>query len=201
MDKLEELTQKLYNEGLAKGKEEGIALLEKARKESETIVADAEAQAHSIIEKAHKEAEEYKTKVESDLRMAARQSLEAIRQDIENAVTGTITDGPVEKAMSSDEFIKEIIRAVAAGFSSENAADLSIVLPEKLKDGLEPFVKGELSGLLGKGVEASFSKKINGGFRIGPKDGSYFISLTDDTFRSLISEYLRPTAKKLLFGE
>ena len=50
-------------------------------------------------------------------------------------------------------------------------------------------------------MEATFSKKIAGGFRIGPKDGGYFISLTEDTFKNLIGEYLRPTTKKLLFGE
>ena len=50
------------------------------------------------------------------------------------------------------------------------------------------------------GVEASFSKKVAGGFRIGPKDGGYFISFTDETFNELISEYLRPATKKLLFG-
>ena len=65
---------------------------------------------------------------------------------------------------------------------------------------MEPFVKSELGKVLGANVEAAFSKKIAGGFTIGPKDGSYFISLTDDTFRALIGEYLRPATKKLLFG-
>ena len=41
MDKLQELTDKLFNEGLSKGKAEGEALLAKARKEAEEIVADA----------------------------------------------------------------------------------------------------------------------------------------------------------------
>ena len=49
-------------------------------------------------------------------------------------------------------------------------------------------------------VNASFSKKVAGGFTIAPKDGGYFISFTEDTFNALISEYLRPATKKLLFG-
>ena len=48
---------------------------------------------------------------------------------------------------------------------------------------------------------AEFSKKIAGGFNIGPADGSWFVSLTDEAFSALISEYLRPVTKKLLFGE
>ena len=56
-----------------------------------------------------------------------------------------------------------------------------------------------LNALKGQ-VEASFTKKIAGGFTIGPKDGGYFISFTEETFNALISEYLRPATKKILFG-
>ena len=48
--------------------------------------------------------------------------------------------------------------------------------------------------------KVDFSKKVGGGFSIGPKDGSWFVSLTDETFRELIAEYLRPVTRKLLFG-
>ena len=61
-------------------------------------------------------------------------------------------------------------------------------------------MKGELAKAVGKGVEASFSKKVAGGFSIGPKDGSYFISLTEESFKALIGEYMRPATKKILFG-
>ena len=75
-----------------------------------------------------------------------------------------------------------------------------MVLPEKLKKDLEPFVAGEIAKALKGNIEATFSKKIAGGFTIGPKDGGYFISFTDETFNALISEYLRPATKKILFG-
>jgi V/A-type H+-transporting ATPase subunit E len=54
--------------------------------------------------------------------------------------------------------------------------------------------------MLNAGVEASFSKKVSGGFKIGPKEGGYFVSFTDETFNELIAEYLRPATKKILFG-
>ena len=44
-NKLQELTEKLYNEGLSKGKEEGEQLLARARSEAEGIVAAARKQA------------------------------------------------------------------------------------------------------------------------------------------------------------
>ena len=49
-------------------------------------------------------------------------------------------------------------------------------------------------------MEASFSKKVSGGFKIGPKNGGWFVSFTDETFNELISEYLRPATRNILFG-
>lgn len=200
-NKLQELTDKLYNEGLSKGREEGEALLAKAKSQAADIVAEAEKKAAEIMTKAEKEAEAYKVKVAGDLKMAASQSVQATRKDIEDLVVFKMTGSATEKALSDEAFVKEVIKAVAEKFNAETAMDLNLVLPETLKSSLEPFVKNELSIILKGQVNASFSKKIAGGFTIGPKDGSYFISLTDETFKELISEYLRPATRKLLFGE
>ena len=200
MDKLQELTQKLYEEGLAKGKQDGEALLQKAQSEAEGIVKQAQEEAEAILAKARKDAEDFKVKVEGDVKMAAQQAVQATRSDIENLVVSKVVDGTVDKALANEDYIKGIITAVAQKFSVDEPADISLVLPENLKKSLEPFVKNELGKLLGKGVDASFSKKVAGGFKIGPKDGGYFVSLTDDTFKDLIGSYLRPATKKLLFG-
>lgn len=199
-DKLKELTNRLYAEGLSKGQEEGELILERAKKEAGEILEEARKEAARIIEKAHKDAGDFKTKVESDLKMASSQTIQATKKDVENLIISRVADEKISDALKTPEFLKEIIKSVAERFSAESAQDLSIVLPESLKKDLEPFVKEELAGALKNGVEAKFSKKISGGFTIGPKDGGYFISLTDETFNELIGEYLRPVTKKLLFG-
>ena len=198
-NKLQELTDKLYNEGLSKGKQEGEEILAKAKVQADEIIAKAKAEAEAIVAAAHKDAADLKTKVEGDLKMAASQSIAATKKDIETLVVAKMTEGEVKKALSSVDFVKEAILAVAKGFSAE-ATDLEIVLPESLKKDLDGSLAGEIAKVLNVGVEASFSKKVAGGFTIGPKDGGYFISFTDETFNALISEYLRPATKKILFG-
>lgn len=200
-NKLQELTDKLYKEGLSKGKEEGEAILAKANEKATQIIEDARKQAEAILKAAGAETEDLKAKVEGDVKMAAAQSIQATRKDIENLMVKGMTGKQVASALSSADFIKEIIRTVAQKFSTQESADLGMILPESLRKELEPFVSGELSRILGSGIDASFSKNISGGFRIGPKDGSYFISLTDETFKDLICEYLRPATRKILFGE
>lgn len=199
-DKLQELTEKLYNEGLSKGRLEGERILAEAKAQAEEIIAAARAEAKSLVDRADKEAEDLRGKVRSDLRMASEQCLQATRKDIENILVKVTGSDKVKAALAEPEFLKSIISAVAERFSATEAADLALVLPQNLKDELEPWVAGELSKALQKGVKADFSKKIAGGFTIGPKDGSWFVSLTDETFASLIGEYMRPVTKKLLFG-
>ncbi len=199
-NKLQELTDKLYNEGLSKGKQEGEELLAKAKVQAEEMVAKAQAEAAQIVAAAQKQADEIKSKVASDIRMASSQSLAATRKDIEELVVGKMSTEAVKDALTSAEFVKELIQAVAGRFTTEGPMDIALILPESLQKELEPFVNNELSKILNAGVEASFSKKVSGGFRIGPKDGGYFVSFTDETFNELIAEYLRPATKKILFG-
>ena len=199
-NKLQELTEKLYAEGLSKGKQEGEEILAKAKVQAEEIVAKAHAEAAAIVAAAKKDAEDLKTKVESDVKMAANQSVAATKKDIETLVVAKMTEAEVKNALTSADFVKEVILAVAKGFNTEEPVDLEVVLPEALKKDLEGFVAKELANALKGNVEASFSKKVAGGFTIGPKDGGYFISFTEDTFNALISEYLRPATKKILFG-
>ena len=197
-DKLQELTERLYNEGLSKGKAEGEQLLADARKEAEAIVEKAREEAAAITAKAEKDADDLRSKVASDLKMASAQTLQATKKDIENLLTGSIADA---SSLEDPAFLKEIIRAVALKFDAGQAQDLLLILPEKLRDELEPWVAGELKKALGKGVSASFTKKSAGGFSIGPKDGGWFVSLTEESFMALLAEYLRPVTRKLLFGE
>lgn len=199
-NKLQELTDRLYNEGLSKGKEEGEILLFKARKEADEIIANARKQAEDIVTEAENLAAQLKEKAESDIKMASEQALMATKKDIENLLVNALCAEETEKVLSEEKFLKEIILAVAQKFSTQQSEDISLVLPASLKSMLEPWVSTELKKALKKEISVDFSKKIKGGFSIGPQNGSWYISMSDESFKALISEYLRPVTKKLLFG-
>lgn len=199
-NKLQELTDRLYNEGLSRGREEGELLLANARKEADEILAAARREAESIVKDARENADKLRSKAESDIRMASEQSLQATRKDIEDLLLNSVCADKISAALKDEDLIKEMIMSVASRFDSGETEDLSLVLPEELRSKLEPWVASELKKAMGKKVEASFSKKISGGFTIGPKDGSWYVSFSDETFRELICEYLRPVTRKLLFG-
>ena len=72
-NKLQELTDKLYNEGLSKGKQEGEELLAKAKAQVDEMIAKAQAEAAQIIAAAQKQAEEIRTKTASDVKHCSHQ--------------------------------------------------------------------------------------------------------------------------------
>ena len=201
-NKLQELTDKLYNEGLSKGKQDGEELLQKAKAESESIIAQAKAEAERIVAQANKEAEELRTKVMADVKMAATQSIAVTKQEIEKmVVTRTAAEG-VKANMGNAAFVKELIMSVVKAFNPQNASpvDLSLILPESLKAEVEPFVKNEIASQFKAEVKVDYSKKMNGGFKVAPKNGGYVLQFTDEEFQNLIANYLRPATKKILFG-
>lgn len=201
-DKLQALTDRLYNEGLSKGKQDGEELLQKAKIEADGIIAQAKAEAERIVAQANKEAEELKTKVTADVKMAATQSIAVTKQEIEKMVVTKAAAAGVKANMENASFVKELILSVVKAFNPQNASpvDLSLILPESLKAELEPFVKNEIANQFKGEVKVDYSKKMNGGFKISPKEGGYMLQFTDEEFTQLIANYLRPATKKILFG-
>ncbi|MCQ2301759.1 MAG: hypothetical protein MJZ94_03935 [Bacteroidales bacterium] len=201
-NKLQELTDKLYNEGLSKGKQDGEELLQKAKAESESIIAQAKAEAERIVAQANKEAEELRTKVMADVKMAATQSIAVTKQEIEKMVVARTAAEGVKANMGNAAFVKELILSVVKAFNPQNASpvDLSLILPESLKAEVEPFVKNEIANQFKGEVKVDYSKKMNGGFKVAPKDGGYVLQFTDEEFQNLVANYLRPATKKILFG-
>ena len=201
-NKLQELTDRLYAEGLSKGKQDGEEMLKKAKAEAEDIVNQAKAEAERIVAEANRKADELKTKTEADIRMAGAQSIAAVRHEVEQLVLAQAVDKQVKGTLSADDFLKEIIKAVVAAFNPANAdaTDLELILPEAVKASVEPFLQGEISKQFKAGIEVSYSKKLNAGFKISPKGSGWLLQFTDDEFIRLISTYLRPAAKKILFG-
>lgn len=200
-NKLQELTDKLYNEGLAKGKQEAEQLKANAKNEAAQIIAQAKEEAQQILAKAQSEAAELKAKSENDVKMASQQAFTAIKKQIEEVITAKSL-APVKEAVADTTFLKEIIKAIVAAFNPENtdSVALDIILPLEKKNELDSFAKETLSKICTAGVDVQFSKGVQGGFKIAPKGEGYMLSFTDKDFENIIAEYLRPKTKSLLFG-
>ena len=202
-DKLQELMDKLYNEGLSKGRKDADELVAKAAREAEEIISDAKAKAAKIVSKAEQEANDIKSRIANDIKMASAQSITATKQSIENLVVANALNANVGKAMSDTEFVKSLLTTVVKAFNAANpeSVPLDVILPSAMQKELQNAFATEIYDNLAKGSEVKFAKGMSDGFKIGPKDGGYVIGFTADDFNALLGRYLRPSTRKLLFGE
>ena len=201
-NKLQELTDRLYEEGLSKGRQEADELLAKARKEAQDIVAQAREEAEAVRADAEKRAANIRSMVQGDIKMASTQAIAALRQQVENMVLTKAVAAPVARSLSDPDFVKGLITKVVAAFNAANpdGVSLDLILPAQDRKELEEAFRSEIVKDLGAGIEVKNVKGLANGFKIGPKDGGYQLSFTADDFTGLVSEYLRPATKKILFG-
>ena len=202
-NKLQELTDRLYNEGLSKGRQEAEELLAKARAEAQDIVEKARSEAAAIVADAEKKAVETRTTVEGDLKMASTQTIAALQQQVENMVIAEAVAKPIGTALSDEGFVKDLIHMVVRSFNAANpdGVSLDVILPTAAQKELEQAARNEILKNLSQGLEVKHVKGLANGFKIGPKDGGYQLSFTADDFTGLVGEYLRPATKKILFGK
>ncbi|HRW62279.1 MAG TPA: hypothetical protein P5132_02260 [Bacteroidales bacterium] len=200
-NKLQELTQKLYNEGVEKAKHEAEKILSEAKSEAEKVKHAAEAEAKKIIADAENKSSELKKSVEAELALALKQSLRNVKQQIVEMVVAKIMDEPTKKAFDDEKFIQEIIELVVKNWSPQKgeAIDLSVLLPAEKEKALSGFFNDKLAKELNAGLEVSFSESLKGGFKIGPADGSYKISFSEEDFENFFKSYLRPKTIDILF--
>ena len=130
-NKLQELTDKLYNEGLSKGKKEAEELKKKAQETSAQMIADAKAKAAEIIENATKESEELKSKTENDVKMAFSQAFSSFKQQVENSVVAKAVKVETSNALGDKEFLQSIIKTVIEAYNPNNSdtMELNLILP------------------------------------------------------------------------
>ncbi len=197
--KLQELTDKIYNEGVQKANKEAEAILDKAKKEAEEIIAKANDDAEKAIKQAEKKAEELKHNIESEMKLASTQAMTALKQQISELITLDVVEPSMKEVFTDKKYVEKIILEAVKGWTKNGNFDLGVILPEKDKKEFEKFFKNSLAAELNKGVEIKFDEDIEGGFKVGPKDGSYVISFTEEDFGNFFKAYLRPRTIELLF--
>ena len=198
--KLQELTQKLYNEGLEKGRSEADRLVADAKEEAARILADAKAEAEVIAKAAEARAEDIAKNAMTEIALAGRQAVSKIKSEIAEAIILKTTGEAVKVATADAAFVKDMLLAVANNWNASTTdVSLKALLPEEKRAELDAAMQQGAAELLKAGVEVGYSKDVKSGFKVGEKNGGYYISFTDESFDALFKEYLREKVANMLY--
>ncbi|MCD8093718.1 MAG: hypothetical protein LUF01_13185 [Bacteroides sp.] len=194
-NKIQELTDKIYREGVEKGNEEAQRLIAKAQEEAKKIVEDARKEADTIKATAHKSADELAENTKSELKLFAGQAVNALKSEIATLVTDKIVNADV-KAFAAD---KNYLNAFIVALASKWSVNEPIVISTADAEGLKKYFAAQAKGLLDKGVKIEQVNGIKTLFSVSPADGSYKVNFGEEEFMNYFKEFLRPQLVEMLF--
>jgi V/A-type H+/Na+-transporting ATPase subunit E len=199
--KLQELTEKIYSEGVEKANDEAKRIEAEAKKQADEMLEKAKKDAEKIIKDAEKEAEDLKKNSLNELQLASRQAISDIKQKVVALIDYKAVSPEIKGAFKDVEFTQLIIETVVKNWNPKgsDAVSLSVLLPEDKKKEFEAFFQKKTKDLLEKGLEIGFSEDVKGGFKIGPKEGGYMVSFTEEDFENFFKAYLRPRLIEILY--
>ena len=195
MDKIQELTSKLYTEGVEKGKEEAKKIVAAAREQEQRILREARAKADEMLSSAEKESAALKKHTEAELKLYATQTSEALKTEIINLVTDKLTTSQVSAAVNDSAFMQQLILEMVQNWSKNEIVTVEVENPEAL----ESFIASQAKEILDQGLKIEKVNGIKTGFTVSPEDGSYKVKFGEEEFINYFKEFLRPQIQDLLF--
>ncbi|WP_294612371.1 hypothetical protein [uncultured Bacteroides sp.] len=194
-NKIQELTDKIYREGVEKGNTEAQKLIANAQDEAKRIVEDARKEAEAIVAASRKSADELAENTKSELKLFAGQAVNALKSEIATLVTDKIVNADVEAFAADKDYLNAFIVALASKWSVNEP----IVISTSDADGLKKYFGAQAKALLDKGVKI---EQVNGNktlFTVSPADGSYKVNFGEEEFMNYFKEFLRPQLVEMLF--
>ena len=194
-NKIQELTDKIYREGVEKGNEEAQRLVSNAREEAAKILEEARKEAESIVAAARKSAAETTENTKSELKLFAGQAVNALKTEITSLLTNQVVTNAVKGFVADKDYLNKFIVSLA----SQWVADEAIVISTTDAEGLKKYFAANAKEVLDKGVKI---EQVNGSkalFSISPADGSYKVNFGEEEFENYFKDFLRPQLVEMLF--
>lgn len=193
--KLQELTDKIYLEGVEKGNAEAKAIVDKANAQAAEIIEKATLEAEKQMAQAQTQAQELNKNTRSELRLFSQQAVNALKSEITNMVSGQVVSDSVKAATADKEFMQKIILTIAQAWANNQ----QVSIEAKDAEALEAYFVANAKTLLNNGVNIKQVNNLKTDFAIKPEKEGYKILLGEEQFVAYFKEFLRPKLIELLF--
>ncbi len=213
---VQELINRLRDEGVKAGQEKSDQVLRDAQKQASQIVAQAKAEAEEILSKARSEIETERAAANDSLRVAIRDTELKMEAELKADFAAHVKR-LVSVELSDREFLRQVILAIAGMAAGDKACEgqlVEVLLPqdlfetdergtrltEKGQDRMRQVVLGISGDMLREGVDLKPSEDISGGIRIRLVGEDLEIDLSDQAISDLLLQNLLPRYRAIVTG-
>ena len=124
-NKIQELTDKIYREGVEKGNEEAQRLVSNAREEAAKILEEARKEAEAIVTAARKSAAETAENTQSEIKLFAGQAVNALKTEITSLLTNQVVSKAVKDFVADKDYLNKFIVSLATQWTENEAIVIS----------------------------------------------------------------------------
>lgn len=213
---VETLIERLRQEGVGAGRAEGDQIIQNAQSQAEEILQKARRQAEELVAQARREAKQTTSAGEDALRMAARDTVlkmrEELGQKLESRVRRLVTEELEDRQLLAQLILEVVSRAVAdSGVASARKVEIElpdeVLDPEQLRESPQELT-GPLSDLAKQVATASFREGVSfeklgpggQGIRVRLVDESIEVDLSDAAIAELLLQHLKPRFRAVMEG-
>lgn len=210
---VQELIEKLRNQGVASGRSEADRIVSDARAEADRILKEAHAQAADLVNKAKKEAGFIIQAGKESLELAGRNAVLELKDFLLRQFSERIRLA-VAREMEDQGILKSMILEVAGHNSLRGEENIEVILPRKvisvedLREHPETLEKGSLAyfvvrhgkAMLSEGVTFKVGDEQQTGVTFRLRDKNVEVQLDDAAVSAMLLKYLKPRFRALLEG-
>jgi V/A-type H+-transporting ATPase subunit E len=207
---VQELIQRIRDQGVQAAREEADRLLRDARKQAAEIVGQAKAEAEAAREKARAEIDAHRTASLDALQLAARDTVLELKARV-MARFEEFVKRLVVSATRDKELVRDIVLILAGHAAEEFVKDkeIHVRISSALLEGTTgPVLKEEgklailglASDMLREGLELVSDKEIQGGARVQLVKDKLEIDLSDRAVSRMIAQRMLPRFKAIVEG-
>jgi V/A-type H+-transporting ATPase subunit E len=195
---VQELIDRLHEEGIKSGREESENILREAKKEAARILDEAKKEAEALKAESHAKVEAERTAAHEMLQAAGRDAILTLREQLMMQFEHHIK-GVVEAKLSGTEFLEKLILTVAKeALSRDEKAELSVGTLGMEETEADNFIKGLMAGELAEGI--TITPYGGRGIRLKIEGGDVVIDLSREALSELIFRLLTPRYRAIFEG-
>jgi V/A-type H+-transporting ATPase subunit E len=211
---VQELIARLRERGVEEGKEQAGQLLADARQQATSILDQARQEAEEILQHARKEADRVRAAGEEALRLAGRDAVLALKEEISERFADQVRR-LVSHSLSDEQFVERLILEIAGRAVPKDCKQpLELLLPEDMvpleelrrhpeeatEGTLSHFVLGLAGDMMREGVTFGSTADNSCGISVKMVNDDVEVTLDDKAIARLLLHHLLPRFRAMMEG-
>ncbi len=198
--RIQVICDKIRTETLDPAKEEAQAIIENARKEAERILHQANKDAEHTVKDTRKSLEEEKQIFQSSLEQASKQSIEMLKQKIEQSLFNPNLEKWIKDQLGGAASYGTLVEALVKAIEKDGIkSDLSVQIPKAFK---ADTINAELSQSILKQLKDNSVElsDLPGGIRVKISGKNMVLDLSSKALQEILASYIHKDFRKVFFG-